>query len=252
MRLGQLARKLAIRPSQIMDFLADRQVFPEEGSNAKLNDAITEQIILQFAPDKLKEIMKESETDPESEVISAPIEPTSSVVDAKIDEAPINDMVAEDTTDISDEEKPEVIKAPKVELSGLKVLGKIELKEPKKKETQPQEQTENVENAEINESVKDRKPRLQKRQKREVKEKPWRNPVALQREREAREADEKRKKELEKEKERKTQHYYSKIKQGQPVKAAKIIKEPVEQFPQKALEEKPKTWIGKFLRWLNT
>jgi hypothetical protein len=76
MRLGQLARKLALRPSQIVDFLAARQIYLEEGSNAKLKDESVENIVRHFAPEKLQEIVvylnSESEIEPiakEPEVI---------------------------------------------------------------------------------------------------------------------------------------------------------------------------------------
>ena len=49
MRLGQLARKLAIRPSQIVDYLSTHQIYLEEGSNAKLNDEHVDRIVQHFA-----------------------------------------------------------------------------------------------------------------------------------------------------------------------------------------------------------
>ena len=57
MRLGQLARKLSVRPSQIVDLLAKSQQYFDEGSNAKLNDDLVKHIVLHFAPERLGEFM---------------------------------------------------------------------------------------------------------------------------------------------------------------------------------------------------
>jgi hypothetical protein len=78
MRLGQLARKLSVRPSQIVDILAKHQQFLEDGSNAKLTDDLVKQIVLHFAPDRLSEIMAvqtqeepEPQPNPEPETVVA-------------------------------------------------------------------------------------------------------------------------------------------------------------------------------------
>jgi hypothetical protein len=239
MRLGQLARKLSLRPSQIADYLAGRQVFPEEGVNAKLSDELTEEVIRHFAPDRINEIMMAEERDlPESNLVTeADIisEPNESRAEAEV--------VIENKPEI-----PEVIKAPKIELSGLKVLGKIELKEPNKKgEPEKENQTKTERTNPIQAQKKFRKDSAS----RKSPEKPWKNPVVQQREKEAREAEARRREEAAREKERRTQNYYKRVKQPPPTKAAKVFDEPVETFSEPS-QPQPRTWLGRFLRWLNS
>ena len=237
MRLGQLARKLSVRPSQIVDMLAKHQQFLEDGSNAKLTDDLVKQIVLHFAPERLTELMavQVQETEPEPQPEPVVIE----VVEAHLQ--------PEVTTEIKSEvENTETIRAPKVELAGLKVLGKIELPAPRKKE-EPKAEGETTE--------AEQKPKREQKDKRrkpvERTEKPWRNPIALQREREEREKEERRKQALEEQKERKRINYLNKIKSNAPTKAARIYDEPIEAAPL-PVEKKPRTWFGKFLKWLNT
>jgi hypothetical protein len=255
MRLGQLARKLALRPSQIVDYLATKKIFPDEGSNARLSDAETKLVVLQFAPERLNEIMtvEEMSIDPISlpdAVLEAPV--LAPVKEEVIEMAkPSLLEVVEEKTEI------EVIKAPKVELSGLKVLGKIELPEPKKKITPVAETsdaaTKQEEKAEQSPVTEKKQRRTQPREpRREYTPRPVRNPIAVQREEQARKEEQKRKARVEREKEKRTQYYLQRVKTGQPTKAAKIVSEPTESFSFKEEKPAPKTWFGKFLRWLNT
>ncbi|MBN8653642.1 MAG: hypothetical protein J0L67_19585 [Cytophagales bacterium] len=240
MRLGQLARKLSVRPSQIVDILAKHQQFLEDGSNAKLTDDLVKQIVLHFAPDRLSEIMavqtqEEPEPQPQPETVVAEI------AVEKIELQP--EVVVEAKPELADES--ETIRAPKVELAGLKVLGKIELPAPRKKE-EPKAEGENQA-----EQKPKREPKDRPRKPVERNEKQWRNPVAQQRDAEAREKEERRKKALEEEKERKRINYLNKIK-TQPVKAARIYDEADEVQVELKPEQKPRTWVGRFLKWLNT
>jgi hypothetical protein len=253
MRLGQLARKLALRPSQIVDYLTARNIFPDEGSNARLSDEVTERIVLHFAPTRLSEILLSDERSLESTLVSVEkpeqIEPVSTPV---AEEVTVES--SSPTVEVTDE-KPKVIKVPKVELSGLKVLGKIDLPEPKKKIIPDSETTEAPNDAV--EKIEEKKPRGNERkdnfQRREShKQRPARNPIAEQREQKAREEEEKRKAKLERDKEKRTQYYFERVKTGQPTKAMKLVSEPVESYPTQETKPEPKTWWGRFLRWLNT
>jgi uncharacterized membrane-anchored protein YjiN (DUF445 family) len=139
---------------------------------------------------------------------------------------------------------PELIKAPKIELSGLKVLGKIEIPE-KKKPATTREQSEPT----INDTtfITERK----KNPRKEFTPRPQKNPVALQREREEREAERKRKEKLQREKEKKTYNYLSRVKTQAPTKKSQYVKEQIEEASS-ITEEVPKSLWGKFLRWLRT
>jgi hypothetical protein len=222
MRLAQLARKLSIRPSQIIDFLAMKQVFPEEGSNARLTHFQTEQIIAHFAPEKLNELIAQDG-------------PAELILDRKAEnQEPAQNEITESNERLNATEeqpagsqKPEVIKAPKVELSGLKVLGKIELKEPRKKVSAKKDHS-----------------------KKTAVEKSWLNPIAIQREKEAREAEERRKEQAAREKERRTLHYLKKVKPIEPARPLKIYQDEKEPI-QHQTTAPPKTWLGRLLKWLN-
>lgn len=241
MRLGQLARKLSVRPSQIVDLLAKDQQYFEEGSNAKLNDDLVKQIVLHFAPDRLAELMTVQTQEIEETQVQP--EPAIEEVVEKI-ELPVEPLTAESTEVVSD---TETIRAPKVELAGLKVLGKIELPTPRKKEEVKVEGE-----AEAVEQRPKRELKDKRRKPIERTEKQGRNPVALQREAEAREKEERRKKALEEEKERKRINYLNKIKTTQPAKAVRIYDETDEVRVEVKPEQKPRTWLGRFLKWLNT
>jgi len=249
MRLGQLARKLAIRPSQIVDYLSTQQIYLEEGSNAKLNDEHVNRIVQHFAPDRLKEIAADIKTEEVENIVTAPLiisEPSPDREDPKVER-----VEGELDTKL---ERPEVIKAPKVELSGLKVLGKIELPEAKKKEKPAVDLVAEVTKTEIQEQ---RRPKPETRKQvstksnREGSQQSWRNPIALQREREAREAEERKKEAAEREKDRRKEHYLKRVKVGQPTKPARIIDEPVEQNITQNPDKRPRGLWGRFIKWLN-
>ena len=241
MRLGQLARKLSVRPSQIVDVLAKHQQFLEDGSNAKLSDDLVKQIVLHFAPDRLSEVMAVQTQETEPEPQPEPETVVAEIVVEKIEPQP--EVVVETKPELADDN--ETIRAPKVELAGLKVLGKIELPAPRKKE-EPKAEGENLTEQKPKREIKD-KPRKPV----ERTEKQWRNPVAQQRDAEAREKEERRKKALEEEKERKRINYLNKIK-TQHVKAVRIYDEADEVQVELKPEQKPRTWVGRFLKWLNT
>jgi len=265
MRLGQLARKLALRPSQIVDYLAAQQIFPDEGSNARLSDEVTERVVLHFAPERLNEIMVVEDRMPEPIVVPASIQ--EEAVIAKFEE----EIIAVETAPspaaevIEERSNVEVIKAPKVELSGLKVLGKIELPEPKKKTApvteSPEEPVATIATTEgeaekipaTENKPRRPEPRVNTQPRRDnYTKRPARNPIAVQREEHARKEEEKRKEKLERDKEKRTQYYLQRVKTGQPTKAAKMVSEPTESYSLKEEKPAPKTWVGKFLRWLNT
>lgn len=244
MRLGQLARKLAIRPSQLVDYLSTRQVYFDEGSNAKLNDDYVRDIVTHFAPDRLTELLAIQKEEAEEErMIAQAVLPEITAPKA---------LQAEDSPEIVQEEsveKPEVIRAPKVELSGLKVVGKIELPQPKKKET-----TSGPSATESSTEIKrEERPRqMHKKVDRKERGESWQNPIALQREREAREKEAQRRAAIERAKEKKKEHYLKRVKGGQPTKPARISDEPTEHYESTQQQAKPRTWWGRFMHWLNS
>lgn len=250
MRLGQLARKLSLRPAQIIEFLALQNIQIEDSSNARIEDSHVLLVVQKFAPESLEKIVEEAD---EVEVIEEipPIENNQSVV-----EEPVPQVQSEETKVV---DEVEVIRVPKIELSGLKVLGKIELPEPKKKESTP-EQVDNVNSPSVTEEEPstEQKPMVQKPKgkkthaKRErSKQGEWKNPLEQQRERETREAQEKKRMEIEQEKEKRKKHYQQKVKATTQPKRVKPAKEESAKV-KPANTTQPKTWVGKFWKWLRS
>lgn len=237
MRLGQLARKLALRPVEITEFLAQHQIQVPNDSNAKLEDQHVALIVEKFSPAIAEEILstldeKENASNAESQI------PT---------ESQPQEQVAFSAEPETEEVKIELIKAPKIELSGLKVLGKIDLPEPKKKEPlSPSDPDAAHEPAQ--------RPRQEPRKAQPWRERsqPSKNPIALQRERESREAEKRRQEELERQKQKRTEYYQKRVKAAPPTKRVRMVDEPLEELSDAELAEAPKTWWGKFMRWLNT
>lgn len=225
MRLGQLSRKLDITPAEIVQFLATKNVTIDVDVNSKLEEEAVRVAMDHFAPD-LSEQIAANEREPEQV-------PEGEIEESASREQNIQDEGAKEAQPV------DVIKAPKIELAGLKVVGKIELPEKKKKE-EPESKP-----------IEKRKPEKTKRSDRGSK-RPRPNPVALQRQKEAAEAARKREEERRIQKERRTQNYLNKVKAVQPTKAAKIIKEKTEVLSPEELVDPPKGWFRKFLKWLTT
>jgi hypothetical protein len=242
MRLGQLARKLDVHTNDIVGFLSSNNIRIEEGSNTRIDDDHVELIIRHFAP----ALLTETAVIPEPEAQEQNLEASE----------PVNIAMPEEDTQPSPDieenkfEKTEIIKAPRTELPGLKVLGKIEL--PESKKTEIETSSDEVSTTKpANKSVRP----VQKQSSRRanpIKEEPWKNPIALQRDREAKAAEEKRKEQQERDREKRMLHYLKKVKKSeQPVRAFKLDNEPAK-AESKKMQQPPKTWLGKFWRWLST
>ncbi|HMI64457.1 MAG TPA: hypothetical protein VK517_00365 [Cyclobacteriaceae bacterium] len=258
MRLGQLARKLAIRPSAIIEFLAAKNISLEESSNTRLEDDQVILIMSQFATASTADAMPALTPSGDPDATDVPIAP----------EAPADHGAGLPKDQTGMEDKPQesspasgtvvevrdVIKAPKVELSGLKVVGKIDLPELRKKELPGS----GIESSGDNPAETEKKVRLKEKSPSPYKndrteQRPARkNPMALQREREAQEAETRRQAKAEQEKEQRTKNYYKKVKVSAPTKRIKMVDEPTTEMTAAELRETPRTWIGRFLKWLKT
>ncbi|MCG8574838.1 MAG: hypothetical protein MI810_08150 [Flavobacteriales bacterium] len=179
MRLAQLARKVKVKPVEIRDFLAaEFDLTLENDPNVKIDNAHLDAIMDKFTvktetvvEEEVQEIeAKEEEMVPEtgerqekesslSEIETSP-EDSLDEQDEEVSTTTVDEILArneQDETEVEEgevEEKPfveaevdenaELIKAPKVKLEGLKVVGKIDLPQAKQKEE-----------AEANEEVKE-------------------------------------------------------------------------------------------------
>ncbi|MEO9474064.1 MAG: hypothetical protein ABJG41_00965 [Cyclobacteriaceae bacterium] len=144
-----------------------------------------------------------------------------------------------------------LIKAPKVELEGLKVVGKIDLPEPKPKEEKSTEESENESEPRKGKGkYKNRKVLTpEQREERRVKAK---------KKREEKEEWEEHKKKLRAERRKKAQKekFYKEKVQAEIVQS-KVATKPKKKKKNQVTQEvdnrpKPKTALGKFWRWLNT
>jgi hypothetical protein len=276
MRLGQLSRKIAVRPGEIVDFLATKGIVIDENTNTRVPDDHAKMVMGHFAPGLAFEEVSPELTN--EVVMSEPERPSEVHLETKVETAddlssPEVSLVEESEVNAEEqvaqgevtpsEATPEAIKAPKIELQGLKVLGKIELPQPKKKENSSEEVTQEIVNAETSlpENPETKLPRQERRPKNESRrsrqndqhssQRSRKNPIALQREREAREAEERRKEEIKKEKEKRTEYYMQRVKAAAPSKRITIVDEPLSQLHDEVPDE-PKTLWGKFMKWLTS
>jgi hypothetical protein len=251
MRLAQLARKLSLKQSEIVEFLAQHSIEIEDTVNTKVEDGHVQLIIEKLAPHLQLAIAEELARPEPEEIVEEPaLNVEAVVVNAEAVEEPAKIETPEPAIDAT-QDTTEVIRAPKIELTGLKVLGKIELPEKKKKENTVTEEaaetvaTEGEKKTTHRERTakSDRKPKQQPRSSR--------NPLAEAREREKIEAEEKRRQEIARKKEMRTQNYLKKVQVKTPVKRAKPEATTSPKF-QKVKKEEPKTLWGKFVKWLTT
>jgi hypothetical protein len=251
MRLGQLSRKLGLKPSDIQAFLGGTGL--EAGPNARLTDDQVLQAVRHFDPSREATIFTEP-TAPEpveepAAVAVAPEQHTEPLLELPMEEVAPQSREAEPELPL--EIAPEVIRAPKLELPGLRVVGKIELKDPKKKESSEQPAGETPAGAESSPARPAERPDRPARPiRRERPQRTWSNPMEQQRQREADERRAKREEEIQREKDRRTQKYLKKVKSA-PTKPVRRQEETVVET-QVETKPVPKTWLGKFARWLTT
>lgn len=226
MRLGQLARQLTIKTDAIVRFLASQQITVESGSNTRLEDAHVMLVLQRFAP---------ANESLQNQISTEPDRPDLLVVTEG------GEMSQEEPIDSMESEIPETIKAPKVELTGLKVIGKIDLPEKKKPE-----HLEKVE-----ELLPQPLPPPRRPYRSAPQQKAWKNPLAIEREREEREKKNKLEDQREQEKKRRTDFYKKRLKPQAPTKQARLVEEEMIEMPPLG-PEVPKTWWGRFMLWLNT
>lgn len=307
MRLAQIARKLKVKTSEVITFVD--QKFEDQIQNApnvKIPDAYVNDIIAHFTVIQEESIQKEEEVEEEAPLVPTPTKEIHEDEEQEVleinkeneqhDKVDPENLEEEEQveSDISGDEELNiedgVIKAPKVEVKGIKVIGKIELPGDLAEDTQndPEEaiedaeeiQEEKLEKSESEENkgealkVEEEEPKEEpiiqqkptKPAKKETKKQDNRNKkrssLTYEEERNLAQKeyrDElKRKKEIEKKK-KKTNYdrlmeersTQNSPKKSKTTKTKKDIPKPaIKVAVQK--EEEPKTAWGKFIRWLNT
>lgn len=268
MRLGQLARHLETTPKEIVAYFASKGVDINSHPNSKLSEdqekevseafgfGISEVEIIEEATHN--EVVTKPEivaSEPEVAAIASTDFPESSseteeeINDSEEIQKPIVLSEAE-----SEHSEPEIIKAPKIALPGLKVVGKIDLPEPKKPE--PKKETESAEEKEAETTdgpkvIRHHRRNGRKRLTEEEREARRLKNKRAKEKRLKREAEKRKQLEEMQVKELKTQHYQQKITKPTPA-PKKTKKKAATQTELKDTRPKPKTILGKFWRWLNT
>ncbi|MEJ1240750.1 hypothetical protein WBG78_21575 [Chryseolinea sp. T2] len=290
MRLGQIARKLGVSQGEVVRYLSGQNLAVEEGSNVKLEEVHIRSLYAHFAPSEIfdsKQTVEEQSQASDAKISDAPIENADERAllnppeePANAPEQPSEPVVTTPSLTTTPNDQSETIRAPKIELAGLKVIGKIELPQPRKKETAPGENAdglqapaaastegegtasttpgtespgsrpENIRPLNRESRRPDDKRRSQNKHPRE--QRPYKNPIAAQREREIEEELQRRKEKAAQEKEKRTQNYQKRVKHSPPTKAARLIEEPLEQINETILNEQPTTWFGKFMKWFRS
>jgi len=298
-----MARKFGVTQGEIVRYLTGKNIRVEEGSNVKLGESQIRLLYAHFAPG---ESFEDRSSPPEGTSVvplnatpsptALSMMPISDVASLPSDEIVTIDSQSsfpgESNVAVMPEEQPaplpsdassasqsETIRASKIELAGLRVVGKIELPEPRKKDvSQPLPEgsveplvdetvlpAEQPKSSEASQPIKELtgvdRPRRKMEDRRRGDERgprrnqgrdqrPGGNPIAAQREREQQEELERRKEKAAQDKERKTQNYNKRVKHSPPTKAMRLVEEPVEELNADALGDEPKTWLGKLIKWL--
>lgn len=294
MRLGQLSRKIAVKPAEIVSFLKETyKIELSSHPNSKVNDEYIDSIIAHFKSDEVNDLevkeesstqeKKEKSTEPVSEINSSElveekeeiddlIPKVSETISKEDNEVESDSIKGEDITEEKSEEFYEeeadlnvvdgIIKAPKVEVEGIKVVGKIELPEkpmdePEELETENpdviSEESESSDKSEVKQ-YKEPSPKKKTLQKKKGKRKTI--TYEEQKEREQLIYEKKREAAEKKRKEQKRLNYEKLMEQKAAKTRVSSKKKAKKKSQNKTTIEtnkpEPKTLWGKFLRWLNT
>lgn len=286
MRLGQLSRKLQVKTAEIIDFLqSEYDVVINNHPNSKvpeellalLEDRFKKEIVLESAAELENAIIEEhevvldvpkTETPNDSEIQESPLEELEKVV--IIENSPnYNNDIVEDEAELNIIDG--VIKAPKIEFAGVKVVGKIELPEKKIEaptdtlieEVSPIDPNNDIENSEekVNaepitpEQVeKKRKSRPSKTSQSERKDRHRRNDQPLltpeeQRRIKLKEAQKQKLEAQKAKKENRRETYSQELKPSKNNSSSQKKKKIISNKTPK--KQKPTSLWGRFIYWLN-
>lgn len=259
MRLGQLSRKLDVDSSTIVKVLHEHFREVNNHPNVKVLDEEVEFLTQKFAPVPAAKTLEPEEDN----VVNEVVEPAKEVVEEL--EAPKEEKPAfveslrpkvinlESEFDRQKQEL-ETFKAEKPELEGLKVLGKIELPEPKPKA--PKEAKKDKE-AKGNQTINERGAR-KRYDKKKGRKNSSRSPLETERKRAEQKAKRQKEQELQKLKEQKKKHYEVNVKakiadKPKKKKKKKFVQQQVAQTQSHTSKKTTKSTnpLTRFWRWLN-
>lgn len=282
MRLSQLARKLGVTQNEINRILSDKGIEGPLTGNTKLEEKNVQLLYDHFGYKEEEHDEVEALTETE-EVPAPPVLPsdeqltddTSSTNNTEADIQPIEEEVkkepepeqepkvevtAEEENKEAEKSEIEVIRAKKIKLEGIKVVGKIDLPEPPEK-LQPEAETEGEENTEVKEKepvrrkktpARDNKERRgqnrngSKRSKEEIYE-----LKLKQKEKEAKRKKREREKKIKEKKKRFYEEQVKPVKQDKPKKKAAKKSTAPSTPPTRKKVKRHSNPIIRFWEWLN-
>ena len=298
MRLGQLSRKLQVKTADIIEVLQTKfEVSISNHPNSKVPDELISQLESYFTVEPIQPMPVEESTSPTSLTESltedqpTEIEEPSSSKDLKPEAeevteqpeelAPMETETTEEET-LNEEEELNivdgVIKAPKIEVAGIKVVGKIDLPEKKVELEETAESNDEVsisseeqntdspdkpigESESENNQTKETPSPAQR--KKEVTPKPSQRKkkskrpekIVLTPEEERRiklkEAQKQKLAAQKAKKEKRRETYSQEVKSTKPTSSVQKKKKKTEQRKSAPKKKKPTSLWGKFLYWLN-
>ena len=275
MRLGQLARELKIKPSEIVKFLkVEAKVEIENGPNARLEDEHVSLVTDKFAPVIIEDVKEVTELNKEKPVEEKVKAPTPKKPVAKESRVSDEDEVFPDPKTIAVDPNAELIKARKPNFQEFKVVDKIELPETNAKtvievdgvmlspeEVEQREAKEKEERDAAIEAERERKAEIKAEKDKEsaLAEEKRLEKLAIDKERKRKREEEAEKKRKEKEAKKikedrtafyKTQHA-SQVQKTVKKSKKRVVEEDVSS-EQKVIQEEPKTGLAKLWKWFNT
>ena len=275
MRLGQLARELKIKPSEIVKFLKEEaKVEIENGPNARLEDEHVSLVTDKFAPVIIEDVKEVTELNKEKPVEEKVKAPTPKKPVAKESRVSDEDEVFPDPKTIAVDPNAELIKARKPNFQEFKVVDKIELPETNAKtvievdgvmlspeEVEQREAKEKEERDAAIEAERERKAEIKAEKDKEsaLAEEKRLEKLTVDKERKRKREEEAEKKRKEKEAKKikedrtafyKTQHA-SQVQKTVKKSKKRVVEEDVSS-EQKVIQEEPKTGLAKLWRWFNT
>jgi len=270
MRVGQLARKFGVSQQEIISFL--KEIEPSQTilhHNSKLDEQATALVAKRFDdPAKVSEMAPEEieQEALEPEIIDKAEEPSevaqdeldASLTELEVEEPQKKEEVVIETDkllELLESEEPSVdlskitrIKSPKKELDGLKIVGKIELPEPKSKTVEKTEQPETEPKPDKNARPQRRQLSIEELEKRRLKDEKGKEEFQARHEKRKKAKERKQKKALNE------ARYQQKLQRTKSIQPKHKDHTQISQSPTEVEEPrpKPKTLLGKFWRWMNT
>jgi hypothetical protein len=259
MRLGQLARELKIKPSEIVKFLkVEAKVEIENGPNARLEDEHVSLVTDKFANLVIEELKEVTEVIKEKSVEEKVQKPTPKKPFAKESRVSDDDEVFPDPKTIAVDPNAELIRARKPNFQEFKIVDKIDLPETNAKTVIEVDgvmlSPEEVEQRELKEKEeRDSAIEAERERKAEIKAEKDKERVLAEENRLEKLAIDQERKRI---KQERTAFYKTQqASQGnKSVKKAKkrVIEEEEVDSEEKASIEEPKTGLAKLWQWFNT